>query len=97
MSDKKMSVAEAWNRWIAERPQVVNTTDLRVAFMAGATLTAATSGGVDEVMVERAITAAMKRSREEGVGLCDRRWDTLFPSRAAWRAALAAALKDEGG
>jgi hypothetical protein len=53
------------------------------------THTPATRGAlVDDAMVERAITAAMRQCRREGVGMTDKRWDTLFPSRAAWRAAL---------
>jgi hypothetical protein len=49
---------------------------------------------VTDATVERAIAAAMRQCRIEGVAMSDKRWDTLFPSKAAWRDAIDAALKD---
>ena len=50
---------------------------------------------VDDAMVERAICAAMRECRLEGVAMSDKRWDMLFPSKRAWRAAVLAALSPE--
>ena len=48
---------------------------------------------VDDAMIERAITAAMRQCHTEGVAMSDKRWE-YFPSKAAWREAIKQALRD---
>lgn len=56
-------------------------TDLRARESAAA--------GVTDADVERAISDAMRQCRNEGIAMYDKRWG-IFPSPAAWRAALEA-------